>query len=84
MTKEQKDPLITLQLSRNVAGQICEGLHERMLVWRATAQYLEEGYTDISDSIEECHHSCEARAIADIYQQIIQSIRDQVDSQTRP
>ena len=84
MTKEQKDPPITLLLSRNVAGQICEGLHERMLVWRATAQYLEEGYTDISDSIEECHHSHEARAIADWYEEIIQSIRDQVDSQTPP
>ncbi len=82
MTNEQKDPLITLRLSRNVAGQICEGLHERMLVWRATAQYLEEGYTDISDFIEECHHSYEAKAIADWYEEIIQSIRDQVDAQT--
>ncbi len=82
MTEEQKDPPITLQLSRNVAGQICEGLHERMLVWRATAQYLEEGYSHISDFIEECSSPHEARAIANWYEQIIQSIRDQLNDQT--
>ncbi len=81
MAKEQKDPPITLQLSRNVVGQICEGLHERMLVWRATEQYLEQGYSHISDFIEECPHSYEAKAIADFYQQIIDTINHQLDDQ---
>ncbi len=80
----QNDPIVTLRLSHIAVCQICEGLDQRMLVWRATAQYLEEGYTDISDSIEECSHSHEARAIADWYEEIIQSIRDQVDRQTKP
>ncbi len=81
MTEKQKDPPITLQLSRNVVGQICEGLHERMMTWRATAQYLEEGYSHISDFIEECSNPHEAKAIADWYEKIIQSIRQQIDEQ---
>ncbi len=84
MKHSSNDPIVTLYLTRTAVWQICDGLHQRMLVWRATAQYLEEGYTDISDSIEECHHSHEAKAIADWYEEIIQSIRDQVDSQTPP
>lgn len=75
------ESLITLQLSRNVVGQICQGLHERMLTWRATAQYLEEGYSHISEMIEECSNPHEAKAIADWYEQIIQSIRQQIDEQ---
>ncbi len=75
-----QDKIITLRLSSNTVGQIIDALHERMLIWLATAEYLERGHTDIADTIEECSDAEEAQALADWYQQIIQEITSQRDS----
>ena len=62
-------------------GQITDGLEQRRIVWQATAEYLEAGYTDLSDCIEECSDSNEAQAIADYYQYLIDTIRKQRNAQ---
>ncbi|HPD48559.1 MAG TPA: hypothetical protein P5279_01515 [Anaerohalosphaeraceae bacterium] len=76
-----QDQLITLRLPANTVGQIIDGLTQRMLVWQATAEYLQRGRTDITDTIEECSDAQEAQALADWYQQIIQEITRQRNAQ---
>ena len=81
MSAAYKDRIITIHLLSNEVGQILDGLHERMTTWQATEEYLETGYSNISDFIEECSHPYEARAIAEFYEQIINSINQQLDVQ---
>ena len=71
--------LIHLTLSGNDVGQILDGLEQRRIIWQATAEYLETGHTDLSDHIEECHKLHEARAIAESYDYLIETIRNQCD-----
>jgi hypothetical protein len=75
------EQVITLKLNRNDVGQILDGLEQRRIIWQATAEYLESGYTTLSDMIEECSDPLEAQAIAEHYQTIINTIRNQRDSQ---
>jgi hypothetical protein len=75
------EDFVKLTLSRMDVGQIIEGLHERMLVWRATEEYMETGYPQSADCIEECSDEHEARAIADYYQHIINTIKKQLKEQ---
>jgi len=75
------DKIITLRLSSNTVGQIIDALNERMLIWQATAEYLESGHTDLADCIEECTHPDEAQALADCYHQIIEELTTQRDAQ---
>ena len=82
MPQQEKEPIITLKLLEIEVFQICDGLHQRMLTWQATAQYLEQGDSDITTIIEECSKPQAATAIADFYQQIIESITKQMDEQT--
>jgi len=72
---------VKIILLRNDVGQIVDGLTERMLVWRATAEYFEMGSPQSADYIEECNDEHEATAIADHYQCIIAQINRQLDEQ---
>ncbi len=74
---------VKLILLRNDVGQIVDGLTERMLVWRATAEYFETGYPQSADYIEECSDEDEATAIADHYQYVIQQIKRQLNEQQK-
>lgn len=71
------EKVVTIRLNDTDWGQVLEGLEERRIVWQATAEYLECGYTDLTDCIEECSDANEAQAIADYYQYLIDSIKKQ-------
>ncbi len=73
------DKFITLTLSYTDVGQIIDGLEQRRIIWQATADYLEGEEVDCI--IEECSDPLEAQAIADNYQYIINTIRNQRDAQ---
>jgi len=75
------EEFVKLILSRMDIGQILDGLHERMLVWRATEEYMETGYPQSSDCIEECSDEHEAHAIADYYQYLIDTVKKQLEFQ---
>ncbi|MBC8463499.1 MAG: hypothetical protein H8D61_00815 [Deltaproteobacteria bacterium] len=75
---------IKLILSDMDIGQILDGLEQRRIIWQATADYLEVGYTDLSDCVEECSDPNEAQAIADYYQYLIDTIKKQRDAQLDP
>ena len=77
------EKMIKLVLSDLDVGQILDGLEQRRIVWQATAEYLEMGYTDLSDCIEECSKEYEAQVIADYYEKIINTIKKQRDLQMR-
>ena len=81
MEEKQNNRSITLRLYPTAIFQILDGLRERMMTWLATEQYLEQGYSHISDFIEECSNPQEAREIAEFYEQIINSINQQLDMQ---
>ena len=70
---------VTLRLRRDDVGQILDGLEQRMIIWQATAEYLEADYTTLSDIVEECSHPEEAHAIAEHYENIIKQIRRQLE-----
>jgi hypothetical protein len=72
---------VSLRLTRNDVGQILDGLEQRRIIWQATAEWLMYDYSELSDSIEECSDPLEAQAIAEHYQTIINTIRNQRDSQ---
>lgn len=77
------EQVIILKLKRNDVGQILDGLEQRRIIWQATAEYLESGYTTLSDMIEECSDSQEAQSIADDYERIMDTIREQRDNQLK-
>jgi len=72
---------IKLVLSYTDVGQILDGLEQRWIMWLATAEYLGGDYTELSDIIEECSDPYEAQAVADYYQYIITTIKNQRDMQ---
>ena len=74
---------VKIILPRTDVGQIVDGLTERMLVWRATAEYFKAGSPQSADYIEECSDEYEATAIADYYQHIIAQIKRQLDDQKK-
>lgn len=72
---------ITLCLKALDVGQILDGLEERRISWLATVEYLAYDYTELSSIVEECSDPCEAQAVADYYQYIIDTIKNQRDMQ---
>ena len=72
------DDFVLLRLSRTDVGQILDGLHERMNVWKGTYEYFKKGHTELCDVIEECSDADEAKAIADYYAKIIKNIEKQI------
>ncbi len=72
---------ITLSLSHRDVGQILDGLEQRRIIWQATAEWLMYDYSELSDYIEECSDPLEAQAIADYYQYIINTVKNQRDCQ---
>ena len=70
--------IITIKLSRNDVGQIIDGLLERRDSWRNTQKYL--GGKEVDCLIEECSDPEEANWIADYYDKIINSIKEQLSS----
>lgn len=75
------EKVITLTLNAMDVGQVLDGLEQRRIIWQATAEYLENGSTDLSDFIEECSDAEEAQAVAEHYQRIMDTIRKQRESQ---
>lgn len=75
------DDFIALSLKARDVGQILDGLEQRRIIWQATAEYLTNDYTELSDIIEECSNPTEAQAIADHYQYIMNTIKHQRDMQ---
>ena len=54
------EELITIILPQNDVGQILDGLHERMNVWKTTEEYLRFDSTLKDCIIEECSDPDEA------------------------
>jgi hypothetical protein len=76
--------LVTIKLSRIQVGQIVEGLKAREQSYRETAYYLETGEVyDIFFNAEEVSDSAEARAIANLYEEIIRELESELSSQTQ-
>ena len=75
------EKFVTLRLPRDDVGQILDGLTERMIIWKATEEYLETGFSHFGDCIEECSHAEEARFIAQYYEKIIDLIYKQLENQ---
>ena len=75
------DKFIKLTLPALDVGQILDGLEQRRIIWQATTEYLEAGCTALSDFVEECSDPCDAQAVADYYQYIINTIKTQRDMQ---
>lgn len=76
------DKFVTLRLPRNDVGQILDGLTQRMIIWKATEEYLQTGFSHYGDNIEECSDPEEARFIAEYYEKIIDLINEQLENQT--
>ena len=75
------EKFVTLRLPRNDLGQIIDGLTERMLIWKTTEEYLESGFSNRGDFVEECSDPEEARFIAQHYEKIIGLIQNQLNRQ---
>ena len=75
------EEFVTLRLPLIDVFQIIDGLTERMIIWKTTEQYLEEGYSNIGDFIEECSEPQEAHFIAQHYENIINFINKQLENQ---
>jgi len=75
------DKFVTLRLPRNDVGQIIDGLTERMVIWKTTEEYLKTGFSHLGDYIEECSDPEEASFVARYYEQIIDLINTQLESQ---
>jgi len=72
---------VKLILPRISICQILDAFQERTIIWRATQQYLESDYTDLSDMVEDCSDEQEALANADYYQYLIETIKNQLKEQ---
>jgi len=71
---------ITLKLPSYAVMQVLDGLYHRLNVWRYTAEYLETGLVREPYEIAECSDSSEAEEIADCYEEIIQTIEEQMSN----
>ena len=69
---------ITLKLPSYAVMQVLDGLYHRLIVWRYTAEYLETGLVCEPYEVAECSSSSEAEEIADCYEEIIQTIEEQI------
>jgi len=69
---------ITLKLPSYAVMQVLDGLCHRLNVWRYTAEYLETGLVKEPYEVAECSSSSEAMEIADFYEEIIQTIEEQI------
>jgi len=74
------EKFVTLRLPLSDVGQIIDGLKERMIVWKATEEYLETGISHYGDYIEECPDPQEARFLAGYYEKIIDLISIQLEN----
>jgi len=77
------EKFITSRLPRNDVCQIINGLTERMIIWKATEEYLMTGFSHFGDFIEECSDPEEARFIAEYYEKIIDLINIQLEKQNQ-
>ena len=77
------DKLVTLRLPESDVGQIIDGLTQRMIIWKATEEYLMTGFSHFGDCIEECSKPEEARFIAEYYEKIIDLINIQLEKQNQ-
>ena len=68
----------TLKLPSYAVMQVLDGLNHRLNVWRYTAEYLETGLVCEPYETAECSSSSEAEEIADCYEEIIQTIEEQI------
>jgi len=69
---------ITLKLPSYAVMQVLDGLYHRLNVCRYTAEYLETGLVCEPYETAECSSSSEAIEIADCYEEIIQTIGEQI------
>jgi len=69
---------ITLKLPSYAVMQVLDGLYHRLNVWRYTAEYLETGLVKEPYEVADCSCSSEAMEIADCYEEIIQTIEEQI------
>jgi len=69
---------ITLKLPSYAVMQVLDGLYHRLNVWRYTAEYLETRLVCEPYETAECSSSSEAIEIADCYEEIIQTIEEQI------
>jgi hypothetical protein len=78
------DKTYTIRLQENDLGQALDGLCARAEAWHKTAEYLETGVApDKFFVCEECGDADEAREIAEHYDRIINTIRQQREAQRR-
>jgi len=75
------EKFIKLTLPAVDVGHILDGLEQRRIIWQARAEYLAYDYTELSDIVEECSGPCEAQAVADYYQYIIDTVKNQRNMQ---
>ena len=75
------EKFVTLRLPLTDVFQIIDGLTERMIIWKTTEQYLEQGYSHFGDITEECSEPLEAHFIAQHYENIINLINKQLENQ---
>ena len=75
------EKFVTLRLPEIDAGQIVDGLTQRMNTWKTTQKYLETGQCELGDFIEECSNAHEAKSIAEYYTKIIDLINKQLENQ---
>ena len=69
---------ISLKLPSYAVIQVLDGLCHRLNVWRYTAEYLETGLVREPYEVAECSSSSEAEEIADCYEEIINTIEEQI------
>ena len=71
-----------ITLSSHDLGQLLDGLRIRAEAWAKTADFLESGFSgDEAFICEECSDFCEARRIAQHYENIIHAVETQVAEQ---
>ena len=76
--------IVTLHISENHAGQMLDGIRCREEAYRRTAEYLDsEIPADLYFVCEEVKDAEEARNLATIYQEIIDSVEQQLRDQKK-
>ena len=74
---------VKLDLPRDYAGQILDGLDVLIEQWEYTAEYLESGLMRDDLALRECTNPEEARWLAAYYGEIRSSVRQQINFQKR-
>lgn len=75
-----QDQMVSLRLSREMIGQILDGLEVLAGDWEYTRDSVEIGICEIDGDrhLRECRDSYEAGQIAEFYREIIAAIEPQV------